>query len=300
MPLLAALSMVGENWSSTARPVRRPSASDASREVHSKHHSHDYEELSEVFERYKQETVSPIEKQLEILEKALAQLDTRHAEISKQQMTVEAKIHSTITKIQETLEVRKTELIGQLHQLTQAKLKSLAIQRDQLEATQAQLSSYLHFIKENLKTVNQSEVLLMKKTTVELATTFQLDTLKPNTEVNIIFSTLSDLAAECQSYGKVHTASPQKSIEPAHPKAKSKKKKKSKKASTMTTAGGLRYQRLLCEFIGQSEDELSCKMGEEVEVLEDIGNGWLRVCKKNDKDKKEGHIPRAYISQNPL
>ena len=74
-------------------------------------------------------------------------------------------MYSTITQLHET------ELISQLHQLTQAKLKSLC--------------SYLHFMRENLKAGNPGEVLMMKNTTVrqvkELTTTFQPDMLEPIT-----------------------------------------------------------------------------------------------------------------------
>ena len=101
-----------------------------------------------------------------MIEKALTQLDARRDEISDQRAAIEADIHNTITRLHETLDIRKTELISQLHQLTQAKLKSLAAQRDQIETIQAQLSSCLLFMRENLKTGNQGEVLMMKSTTV--------------------------------------------------------------------------------------------------------------------------------------
>ena len=176
-----------------------------------KHHSHDYEELNEAFERYKGEITSslePMEKQLATIKRALAQLDARCEEISNQRATMEANIHDTIRRLHQTLDVRKTELISQLHQLTQAKLKSLAVQRDQIETTQAQLSSCLHFMRENLKTGNQGEALLMKSTTVrqvkELTTTFQPDILEPNTEADMIFSALADITAVIQNYGRVH------------------------------------------------------------------------------------------------
>ena len=140
-----------------------------------------------------------MEKQLATIKRALAQLDACCEEISNQQATMEANIHDTIRRLHETLDVRKTELISQLHQLTQAKLKSLAVQRDQIETTQAQLSSCLHFMRENLKTGNQREALLMKDTMVkqvkELTTTFQPDILEPNTEADMIFSASADITA---------------------------------------------------------------------------------------------------------
>ena len=92
-----------------------------------KHHSHDYEELDKAFERYKVEitaSLEPMKKQLTTINKALAQLDTRCGEISDQQAAVEADIHR---KIHSILDARKTELISQLHQITQRKLKGLRL-----------------------------------------------------------------------------------------------------------------------------------------------------------------------------
>ena len=175
-----------------------------------KHHSHDYEELDKAFERYKVEvtaSLEPMEKQVTTITKALAQLDARCAEISDQRAAVEADVHTTFGKLQHILDTRKTELIGQLHHITQRKLKGLAVQRDQLETTLAQLSSCLGFMRESLKTGSQEEVLLMKSSVVkqvkELTTTFPPDMLKPSTEADVIFSALEDVATACRNYGQV-------------------------------------------------------------------------------------------------
>ena len=175
-----------------------------------KHHSHDCEELDKAFERYKVEvtaSLEPMEKQVTTITKALAQLDARCAEISDQRAAVEADVHTAFGKLQRILDTRKTELIGQLHHITQRKLKGLAVQRDQLETTLAQLSSCLGFMRESLKTGSQEEVLLMKSSVVkqvkELTTTFHPDMLKPSTEADVIFSALTDVTTACRSYGQV-------------------------------------------------------------------------------------------------
>ena len=177
-----------------------------------KHHSHDCEELEKAFERYKVEvtaSLEPMEKQVTTITKALAQLDARCAEISDKRAAVEADVHTTFGKLQRILDTRKTELIGQLHHITQRKLKELAVQRDQLETTLAQLSSCLGFMRESLKTGSQEEVLSMKSSVVkqvkELTTTFPPDMLKPSTEANVIFSALADVTTACQNYGQVST-----------------------------------------------------------------------------------------------
>ena len=172
-----------------------------------KHHSHDCEELDKAFERYKVEvtaSLEPMEKQVTTITKALAQLDARCAEISNQQAAIEVDVHTAFGKLQHILDTGKTELIGKLHR---RKLKELAVQRDQLETTLAQLSSCLGFMRESLKTCSQEEVLSMKssvaKQVKELTTTFPPDMLKPSTDANTIFSALEDVATACRNYGQV-------------------------------------------------------------------------------------------------
>ena len=175
-----------------------------------KHHSHDYEELNVAFEKYKEKITSslkPMEKQVTTIKKALALIEQCRGEISDQQAAIEDNIHVTFRRLQEVLTVRETELIGHLHKTTQGKLKGLAAKRDQIETTLAQLDSCLHFMRESIKAGNERNVLMMKTNTVhqvkELTTPFQPDTLKPNTEADLVFSVLADLTAMCQSYGQV-------------------------------------------------------------------------------------------------
>ena len=180
-----------------------------------KHHSHDYEELDKAFERYKVEvtaSLEPMEKQVTTITKALAQLNTRCAEISNQRAAVEANVHATFEKLHSILDTRETELIGQLHYITQRKLKELAVQSDQLETTLAQLSSCLGSMKKSLTTGSQEEVLSMRSSVVKqvkgLTATFPPDQLEPSTEADVIFSTLADLTTACRNYGQVSASGP--------------------------------------------------------------------------------------------
>ena len=178
-----------------------------------KHHDHDYALFKVAFEKYNEEITSslePIEKQVVIVKKALTELDTRCEEISDQRAAIEGNVHVTFRRLREVLTVRETELIGQLHQMTQAKLKGLAAQRDQIETTLAKLNSCLHFMRESLKTENESDVLTMKRTVVRRVkelTTLRQDMLKPNTEADIVFSALADMTAMCQNYLQVSSSS---------------------------------------------------------------------------------------------
>ena len=175
-----------------------------------KHHDHDHALLKVAFEKYKNEILSslePMKKQVVLIEKALAEVNTRCGEISDQRAAIEDNVHVTFRRLREVLNARETQLIGQLHQMTQAKLKGLAARSDQIETTLAKLKSCLHFMRESLRTGNESNVLMMKANTVqqvkELTTPFQQDMLKPNTKADMIFSALADMTAMCQDYGQV-------------------------------------------------------------------------------------------------
>ena len=178
-----------------------------------KHEGHDYDEIKKAYERYKEEvrpSLEPMEDKLNTVEKALAQLDTRRGEVSDQREVNEEIIHNAIRGLHQLLDVRKTELISVLHQITQAKLKGLATQRDEMETIQAQLSSCLDFVRKSLETESQGDVLMMKRNIVkqvkELTTPFQPDTLKPNTEADMRFSSSPDVTTACRNYGKVYSA----------------------------------------------------------------------------------------------
>ena len=174
------------------------------------HHAHRYDELHEAFERYRTEVTSslePLEKQVATVKKALAMLDRRCGEISDRRAATADNIHVTFRKLREVLDARETELIAQLDQTTQGKLKCLAAQRDQIETTLAQINSCLHFTKESLRTGKEQDVLEAKANTVrrvkELTTPLQADVLMPSAEANVVFVAPAGMIAMCQNYGLV-------------------------------------------------------------------------------------------------
>ena len=170
-----------------------------------RHHDHEYNELDIAFEKYKEEITSslePMENQVDIAMKALSQLDACCGEISDQRAATEDSIHDTCRRLREAVNVREAQLIDQLDHMTQEKLKGLAVQRDQIETTLAQLCSCLHLMKKSLRQENEDDALLMKSNTLEqieeLTTPFQQDVLKPNTDADIVFPAPADVNAVCQ------------------------------------------------------------------------------------------------------
>ena len=172
-----------------------------------KHCNHDYEELDKAFEKYKEEIVKniePMEKQVAIVKKALALIKQNCREISNQGEAIESSIHVTFRRLREVLTARETELIRQLHQMTQGKLKSLAAQSGQIETTLAQLNSCLHFMKES-KVGNAKATANVIHQAKELGNPFKATSFhpEPNAKANMIFSVLESLTAACENYGQV-------------------------------------------------------------------------------------------------
>ena len=96
-----------------------------------KHHSHNYDELNQAFEKYKEEITSliePMEKQVVIIKKALALIEQRCGEISDQQKAIKNNVHVIFRQLREALTVRETELISQLHLTTRPRVSSRALQ----------------------------------------------------------------------------------------------------------------------------------------------------------------------------
>ena len=177
------------------------------------HRDHQYDLVTDAFQKHKEILVGslqPVERQLDTVTNSLQQLDLHCQQITDQRETLVGNIHKTIQQLQEALEVRKTELIGQLDQITQRKLKILAGQRDQIELVQTQLSSCLDFVKESLRTGSEGEILAMKKPVVkqveEITAEFKAEFLVPQERADIRFSASTpELTKTCQQFGQVYS-----------------------------------------------------------------------------------------------
>ena len=156
------------------------------------HQGHQYDLISDTFEGHKADitaSLEPVEKHMGIASDKLKQLDARCTEIAEQGALVKANIHKEIRAFIEMLKRREVELVGQVDQLVEPKLKNLAAQRDEIEAIQAQLGSCLSFVKESLRTGSQGEIVKMRKKVVkqikEMMTEHNADALTPCEVANI-------------------------------------------------------------------------------------------------------------------
>ena len=74
------------------------------------HEGHQYDLVSDTFEKYKSKLVShlqAVKQHLDTVNQAIEDLDVRCHQITDQRMATEANIHKTIRQLHEALEVRK-------------------------------------------------------------------------------------------------------------------------------------------------------------------------------------------------
>ena len=176
------------------------------------HRDHQYDLVSEAFPKHRDIIAShlePVRQQLNTVNKAVQDLGTAQDQIMDQRATIEADIQTKIRQLHEAVEVRKTKLIGQLDQMTQQKLKTLSIQRDELELVQTRLNSCLQFVSDSLKTGSEGEILAMEKPVVrqmkEMCAEFETNKLAPQEQADMALTASSELLPACQQFGQVHS-----------------------------------------------------------------------------------------------
>ena len=181
------------------------------------HRDHQYDLVNAAFPKHRDAIAShmePVRQQLNTIIKAIQDLGTTQDQIMDQRAVIETDVHRKMRQLHEALEVRETELIGQLDQMMQQKLKSLSIQRDELELVQTRLNSCLEFVSDSLKTGSEGEILAMEKPVVqqvkEMCAEFDLRKLPPCEQADMALTTNSELLPACQQFGQVSRVCPEK------------------------------------------------------------------------------------------
>ena len=175
-----------------------------------KHRDHQYDLMTDTFERQKGEIVAslePVEGHLENVDKIRKQIEAQLKAAKAKRDAVAAEIQQKTRELQEMLEKRKDELIGQLDESTQQTLKNLATQDDEMETIQTQLVSCLSFVRESLRTGSQGEVMKMKKGVVkqikDITGSIKSEKLSPCELLNVRFSVSPEMAQTCQQFGVI-------------------------------------------------------------------------------------------------
>ena len=181
------------------------------------HRDHQYDLVNEAFPKHRDAIAShlePVKQQLNTVIKAIHDLGTTHGQIMDQRAAIETDVQRKMRQLHEALEVRETELIGQLDQMMQQKLKTLSIQRDELELVQTRLNSCLQFVSDSLKTGSEGEILAMEKPVVqqvkEMCAEFDPRKLPPCEQADMALTASSELLPACQQFGQVSRVCPEK------------------------------------------------------------------------------------------
>ena len=178
------------------------------------HRDHQYDLVGDAFPKHKDVIVAslqPVEQQLATVSKALEGLGIRCSQIIEQCQSIETEIQRNIQQLHKVLDVRKQDLIGQLEQVTQQKLKNLAAQRDQFELMETQLRSCCDFVQESLRTGSEAEILAMKKPVVKqmrdmMTTSLKSEALALHEQADIKFShNHHEVVQACQEFGRIYT-----------------------------------------------------------------------------------------------
>ena len=183
------------------------------------HRDHQYDLVPESFSKQEKVIVDSLKlgEQIVALERAVESVDTRCAAVVEQKTAVVAEIHTAMAALRQVLEARETELVGQVEQTAQQKLKTLTAQRDGFELQLGQLRSCHDFVEESRRTCSQGEILGMKSPLVkqinDLTGSFKPEALALAEQADMRFShSLPELAKTCQRFGKVycHPVCPEK------------------------------------------------------------------------------------------
>ena len=181
------------------------------------HRDHQYDLVNEAFPKHRDAIAShlePVKQQLNTVNKAIHDLGTTQDQIMDQRAAIETDIQRKMGQLHEALEVRETELIGQLDQMMQQKLKALSVQRDELELVQTRLNSCLQFVSDSLKTGSEGEILAMEKPVVqqvkEMCAEFDPRKLPPCEQADMTLTASSELLPACQQFGQVSQVCPEK------------------------------------------------------------------------------------------
>ena len=176
------------------------------------HRDHQYDLVPESFAKQEKvivDSLKPVGEQIATLERAVESVNTRCAAVVEQKTAVVAEIHTAMAHLRQALGGRETGLVGQVEQMAQQKLKTLAVQRDRFELQLGQLRSCQDFVEESRRTCSQGEILRMKSPLVkqvnDMTGSFKPETLALAEQADMRFAhSLPELVKTFLQFGKVY------------------------------------------------------------------------------------------------
>ena len=175
------------------------------------HRDHQFDLVGDCFTKHRDAIVAslqPIKQQLDIVNQAVADVDTRSTRVAENGDAIKQDIQVATTQLIKALKAREQQVMAQVDQMVVQNSKTLTAQRDHYQLTQTQLASCLEFVEESLRTGSPQEVLSMKKPVMErvqqMAKEFQPNHFQPGPEEIIHFSH-EQLTDACKRFGEIFT-----------------------------------------------------------------------------------------------
>lgn len=176
------------------------------------HEDHQCGLVVDVFPKHRDEILAklqPMKNQLAACNKALADLDDESDHLTRQQEMLTREVDESIRKIHDALEARKEELFAQLDEVTDKKLKNLAVQQKRSKEVYSKLSEYHAFIKNTLETGSELEIVALSgpisEQVKELTATLRPELFEPTEQADQEFSPegVAELAEKFRHFGEI-------------------------------------------------------------------------------------------------
>jgi len=129
------------------------------------HRNHQYDLITESFAKHEKEIITsakPVEDQIAMLTRAVQSVDAECAAVEKQEKDVVNRIHNAFGQLRQALEAGEAELVGQVQQIDQQKMKNLKAQRNELQQQIAKRESCQDLVEGGRRTKTHGEILKMK------------------------------------------------------------------------------------------------------------------------------------------
>lgn len=178
------------------------------------HVSHQYITLSEAYKKYEkffETSLESLDSRLKSITNLVSQVDVDCNGVREREATLKKDIGEKFQELHDILNARQTELVDNLQEVVQRKLKMLSAHRDELEIIQAKVSRCVDVIRENVATKNEGKLLKMKadisKQAEEISNPLQPTSQKFGIRTGeLVFKPSSDFYVACQKFGEVDIA----------------------------------------------------------------------------------------------
>ena len=173
------------------------------------HRYHNYDLIPDAFPKHRDAILAflqPVKTELAGVVEAITKLKARSSRLDGQGVEAKGKVDAEIDKLLAILEAHRRDLHSEIDGKVHLGKKELAVQIDQHELRQAQLSSCVEFVEVSLQSGTQQEVLSMKRQ-VEQRTQQMADEFKPQQlklgPKKVLHVVCADLSRVCQTLAQV-------------------------------------------------------------------------------------------------